>query len=132
MKQKIVVTGIIKCNDEFLVVQRSKDDSFFPGAYEFPGGKREEKETLLEALKRELKEEIGCDINTEEAKLVGYYNEVNEEKDVYYLELDFLIEVPSKDLDVKLSFEHEDYKWVTKDSDLLDDFIKSKIKNIKE
>ena len=27
-----------------------------------------------------------------------------------------------------LSSEHTDYKWVTKDSELLDDYIKSKLK----
>ena len=34
------------------------------------------------------------------------------------------------DLDIKLSLEHSNYKWVKKDSELLDNFIKNKIKNL--
>ena len=42
---------------------------------------------------------------------------------------------PSDDVDkskvnVKLSEEHSDYKWVSKDSDYLDEFIKDKLSNI--
>ena len=33
-------------------------------------------------------------------------------------------------MDIKLSDEHSDYKWVTRDSEYLDDFIKDKLSNI--
>ena len=36
----------------------------FAGFYEFPGGKVKKKELLIEALKRELKEELSIKINT--------------------------------------------------------------------
>ena len=38
MNTKIVLTGILKDNDELLVVKRSLDDDLYPGAWEFPGG----------------------------------------------------------------------------------------------
>ena len=131
MKRKIVLTGIFKCLDEYLVVQRSANDDFLPGAWEFPGGNIEDGELILEALKREIFEEIGIKIDPEKAKLVHFYDKIKEKEEKYhYIELDFLIDVPSKDLDIKLSFEHDNYTWVTKDSDLIDEFIKSKIEKL--
>ena len=130
MKRKIVLTGIIKCNNEYLIVQRSNTDDFLPGIWEFPGGNIEENETILEALKRELKEEIGYELDTNNEKIVHFYDEIKDS--LHYIELDFLIKVNTEDINIKLSNEHDDYKWVTKKSNLLDDFIKDKIKDVEE
>ena len=59
MNRKIVLTGIIKYQDEFLVVKRSDNEEYFNGAWEFPGGKLEDNEMLFDGLKRELLEETG-------------------------------------------------------------------------
>ncbi len=56
-----VVGAVIEQNGKILVCQR-KDDDQFPSQWEFPGGKVEENEDREEALKRELKEEIGVDV----------------------------------------------------------------------
>ena len=80
MKRKIVLTGIFKCLDEYLVVQRSANDDFLPGAWEFPGGNIEDGELILEALKREIFEEIGVNIDTEKARLVHFYDEIKRKK----------------------------------------------------
>ena len=126
MKREIVVTAIIKYKEEYLIVKRNDDDSKFPGAWEFPGGHIENNELLLDGLKRELYEEIGIIIDMD-PKIVNYSDEFDS-NDIYNLEIDFLIEVDKKDLNIHLSEEHSDYKWVSKDSNLLDDYIKSKIK----
>lgn len=49
MERKIVLTGIIKCKELFLVVQRNKNDDFYPSAWEFPGGNLEDGELLCDA-----------------------------------------------------------------------------------
>ncbi|MDD2208772.1 MAG: NUDIX hydrolase [Bacilli bacterium] len=131
MKRKIVLTGIFQFQDEFLAVQRTKNDDFMAGAWEFPGGNMEYEETILEALKRELLEETGIIINPEKVKIINFYDEIKEKTEKYhYVELDFLIELDSKDIEIKLSNEHDNYCWVKADSELLDDFIKAKFKNI--
>lgn len=133
METKIVLTGILKDKDLYLAIKRNENDQLYPGAWEFPGGHLEVGETVKEGLKRELKEEIGFDLEFE-PKITNYYDEVKEKdgKLIHNLEIDFIIEVDSSKINVTLSEEHSDYKWVKKDSYELDDFIKSKLKNIIE
>jgi len=49
---------------------------------------------------------------------------------LHNLEIDFIINVNKLDINIILSKKHCNYKWVTKDSELLDDYIKSKLENI--
>ena len=132
MKREIILTGILKDNDLFLIVKRSEDDSQYPGAWEFPGGHLEIGETIKEGLKRELMEEIGY--NDEFNPIItNYYDEIKEKNNelIHNLEIDFLINIEKDKIKIKLSNEHTDYKWVTKDSELLDEFIKEKLSNVK-
>ncbi len=57
-----VVAGVIVRGDRFLAARRSATMSW-PGFWEFPGGKVEDGETLGEALKRELQEELSIAID---------------------------------------------------------------------
>ena len=82
MNTKIVLTGILKDNDEFLVVKRSENDDLYPGAWEFPGGHLEKGETLKEGLKRELFEEIGFNLEFEPI-ITHYYDEVKNSDRAY-------------------------------------------------
>lgn len=131
MKTRIVITGILRDKDLFLAVKRNENDDMYPGAWEFPGGHLEDGENLNEGLKRELKEEIGFE-NEFDPIITHYSDEVKEKNGelIHDLEIDFIINVDSKNVNVNLSNEHSDYKWVTKDSNYLDDFIKSKLSNI--
>ena len=132
MSTKIVLTGILKDDNELLIVKRSENDDLYPGAWEFPGGHLENGETLKEGLKRELLEEIGFDIDFEPI-IIHYYDEIKEKNNelIHDLEIDFIINVKKEDVNIVLSNEHCDFKWVTKESDLLDEYIKGKLINIK-
>ncbi|HOW58111.1 MAG TPA: (deoxy)nucleoside triphosphate pyrophosphohydrolase [Candidatus Omnitrophota bacterium] len=56
--------AMIHKNGQILIAQRHLEDSF-GGYWEFPGGKREEGETIEDCLKREVFEELGIRIHPE-------------------------------------------------------------------
>ncbi|MBN1177601.1 MAG: A/G-specific adenine glycosylase [Anaerolineae bacterium] len=57
------VTAAVTCDDagRILIAQRAYDD-FLGGMWEFPGGKKEDGETLEDGLAREMKEELDIDV----------------------------------------------------------------------
>ena len=57
-----VAAAIIYNNDKIFVVQRAEGS--MTGRWEFPGGKVEEGETAEQACRREIKEELGIDLQT--------------------------------------------------------------------
>lgn len=59
-----VVAGIIwhQTNPEQFLIAKRPLDGLLGGLWEFPGGKQESGETLPEALRREIKEELGIEI----------------------------------------------------------------------
>lgn len=69
MCKRISVRGIIIEGDEVYSIYRRKinNDKTFSEYYVIPGGGLEKGETLEEALKRELKEELSIDV-----KIIGY------------------------------------------------------------
>jgi mutator protein MutT len=56
-----VAAGLVFRDGRLLITQRLPDDHL-GGLWEFPGGKREQGETFEECVRRELKEELGIEV----------------------------------------------------------------------
>ena len=107
-----VVNAIIKSKEgtKFLVIKRK--EGIHAGKWAFPGGIVEKGETSEEALKREVKEEVGLDIEKIIRKISKYeYGRGEEELRKKSKGQCFLVAV--KNENVKTSPEIADYKWVT-------------------
>lgn len=61
MAVRAVVCAVIERDGNVLVAQRS-EEKHYPLRWEFPGGKPEPGETPEQALVREVREELGCEI----------------------------------------------------------------------
>ena len=57
-----------------LWTQTRTDDGPFHGLWEFPGGKIESHETPFQAVIREVKEEVGLDVDPLQGELMGIYD----------------------------------------------------------
>ena len=86
MAQK-VVAGLIKKGDKFLLVRRPLNKKR-GGLWEFPGGKVEKGETLEEAIKRELKEELDIEVRVKGVLSEVKYNYPEGEIELYLLEVE--------------------------------------------
>src|SRR5258708_31121602 len=73
-----VVAAVISRDDRYLITQR-RSTAVLPGLWEFPGGRVEEGETDARALKREVRERVGVDVEVGDCigrrthDYVGYY-----------------------------------------------------------
>ena len=92
----LTVLGAVKRPDgKYLVTKRSMDKEWAPGAWEIPGGGVRAGESSEEAVKREILEETGIDVNGAKGGYEFTYKRVNPEEknnyfvDVYCFELDF-------------------------------------------
>jgi len=106
-----LVTGpviAVKKDNKFLLLQRAEDETY-PGLWEFPAGGLEFFENLEDAALRELKEESG--LIAEHAKYLGYHERIDNKLKKHVVAHDFLVtDFKGK---IKLSHEHQDFKWVT-------------------
>lgn len=106
MKIVNVVAAIIKDNDKIFATQRGYGD--LKGGWEFPGGKVENHETLQEALKREIKEELDVEIEVDDFVAKIEYDYPN-----FHLSMNcFFARIINGKLKLK---EHSNAKWLTSD-----------------
>jgi 8-oxo-dGTP diphosphatase len=106
MKSEDVVAAIIKKGNLYLVTQRNRD-KYMGLKWEFPGGKVEANETLQEALKREIHEELNINIDVYEKIAEESFKDSEISIVLHY----FLCSI--KDGVISLN-EHEAMEWAVK------------------
>ena len=71
---------------KFLVTQRALDKKWAAGGWEMPGGGAKSKESSLDAIKREVKEETGLDVINGHV-VYSYFNEDKKRHDNYFVDI---------------------------------------------
>ncbi len=104
----VVVTGIVKFKDKFLILKRDDQMEMHPEKWSFPGGKVEAGEDLFSALKREIKEETDLDIY-EEKKFISDFNFARPSGKST---IGFCFLVNAKHNNVKMDQEFVKYAWI--------------------
>lgn len=119
MKTKIVASSFIRsiANGTFLILRRSDTDTSRVGEWDLAGGVVDEGESIRGGALREVKEETGISETTKSQLFfttsgVAYSNSSGEY--INYIFLYYLLETVDG-LPVKLSFEHDQFKWVKKE-----------------
>lgn len=105
---KISQKALIKKGEKYLILLRSDYSPVFPNHWDFPGGKLDEGEILEEGIIREVKEETSLDIDV--GKIIfEYYMQVGSVSKFNIYEVKTYIGK------IKLSHEHKEFKWATKE-----------------
>lgn len=111
---KVITSVAVEKNGKFLIVKRNQDETM-PGLWEFPGGKLNPDETLENCAIRELLEESGLEATKIEYR--GYTERFVEDRgfksSCHTLAHHFYVSKFKGE--VRLSEEHQDFKWITKE-----------------
>jgi 8-oxo-dGTP pyrophosphatase MutT (NUDIX family) len=110
--QRIIVAGIVEYKRKVLIIQRSADEDVFPNLWEIPSGKREQFEKSKDALVREVKEEVGLDIEIISPVDVFEFKVEKENEIKDSTQISFLCKLVGKP-EIKLSNEHQNFAWIS-------------------
>lgn len=122
IKTEINVAGAIvkKINEDgtelFLIIQRSADD-FFPNHWEIPRGKCDNgpKEKLIACCMRETLEETGLKVKP--IKYIDKFSYIADKGTRRSTQYNFLCEMINPNQKIKLSDEHQNFKWISEMSE---------------
>jgi len=116
-KRVNVACGLIMKKGEqgeilLLLIQRAADDHW-PLHFEAPRGKCDNgpNEKVIACLKREVKEETGLDIKP--IRFIDKFSYIADQGKRESTQYNFLCTMSRPNQEIKLSKEHDDYKWVS-------------------
>lgn len=109
-------SALIRKGREILLIQRRYPPS--QGKWALPGGIVEQRESAEQATVREIKEELGIEIEIK--RLIGIYNATARDGNLEYNYEIHCYEADYKNGDLKPSSEILNYKWVKSREDIAD------------
>ncbi len=98
---------ILNRNNEILLQQRNKAPE--KGYWSIPGGKVEMFETIEDAIKREVKEETGTDVEIK--TLLGVCNHILPSENTHWVSTEFLCKIIHGEPKIMEPTKHLDMKW---------------------
>ncbi len=124
----LTARGICEFEGKILLLKVRSKSSHDAEKWEIPGGKVKKGEFFDQALKREFMEETGLEINIDSLYNViqNDYIACKTNEDIKSIQL--IMKVSSKTDEVKISEEHDDYRWFSKEElkELIDNKLLSK------
>ena len=129
-----VVAGVMIQHDKILCGKRGA--GFFESKWEFPGGKIESEETQIEALRREIREELNCEIDK-----CAFFLTAEVEYDEFTIHMDTfligsLIKTPVANIHQELKWEYIsnlcDYSWCDADRKVVSELMKYEIADLRD
>lgn len=109
--KRYVVGAVIANNDKVLTLKRASND-FMPDIYELPSGRVEAKESLSDALIREVKEETNLNITLSDiCDYLGHFDYVSK-SGTQTRQFNFLVHYDNSTPVILNPKEHEGYAWL--------------------
>ena len=102
-----VVCAIIERDGKIFIAKRAETKKTWPGRFELIGGHVDLNESLEDALKREVKEEINVDI--EVGRIVDAFTYTS---DTFKVEICYLCHLPDGQEPQLNPEDHSEYKWI--------------------
>lgn len=110
--QKITACAFIHKDGKLFVARRASTKTFLPGKYELVGGHVEFNETMVEGLKREVKEELNLEINIGEPFYVFTYTCKNDTE--HTIEVDYFASFTNPIQQIELNpSDHSEFHWIS-------------------
>ena len=124
----LTARGICEHEGRILLLKVRSRSSHDAERWEIPGGKVKKDEFFDQALKREFMEETGLEINIDSLYNVVQNEYVACKTNEKVKSIQLIMKVSSQSDEVKISAEHDEYGWFTKDElkELIDNEMLSK------
>ena len=126
-RNKLIVHGLMKINDKYLIIKRSiikrGKPNVYPEYWDIPGGSVEDLETPVEALIREIKEEVNLDVEVKQ--IIHEDSNFDKGKNTMFTRLVYICTLKNtNDYVIQLdSEEHSEYRLISSLDEMFDEKV---------
>ena len=117
MRHRTIVCPVIQNNGAWLLCKMADDRGVFPGQWALPGGGMEKGETMVQALRREIAEELGDKLEITEITPWGFRDDIRVKtyadqstEEIYMIYLIF--DCQSANREITFNEEFQEIAWV--------------------
>lgn len=100
---------IVNARNEVLLLKRGARSRNNAGFWSQPGGKVDWGETIIEAIKREVKEEIGVDIAL--LRFLCYSDQILKQQKQHWVTISYLAKIAKGEPKLMEPLKHDDLQW---------------------